>query len=92
MGKCIPDFSSHIDPLRQTLERAYTRAGGKRTTIYISKINLSDIAWGREEQEEMESIQEILSDAVSLEHLDPENICESTHMHRKKLGGNGDAM
>ena len=59
MSSCIPDFSARVKPLRDVLELAYSRAG-KRTSKAISRIPLSELAWGSDHTSAMRSLQDSL--------------------------------
>lgn len=78
MSQCIPDFAARVQPLRNTLELAYARAG-RRTTKAVAKIKLSDVSWGKEQIEALHSMQGILLNVVSLAHFDhKKSVCVHT--------------
>ena len=78
MGHNIPDFAARVQPLRNILELAYEKVG-RRTSKAISKVKLSDIAWGNVESAAMRSIQDSLRNTVTLAHFNQKmSVCVYT--------------
>lgn len=63
----IPEFTSLIEPLHSFLEIVYERAGA-RTKRAVSKITLSDLGWGKEEEDDFNRCKDDLTNQVTLAH------------------------
>ena len=69
MSQAVPDFAARIQPLRDILEAAYSKAG-RRTTRAIKNIPLHKLSWGAKHDDAFASIQDSLRNAVTLSHPD----------------------
>ena len=65
----VPQFSALVQPLLDTLEKAYTHAG-KRTKRSIQRITLKSIGWGANQEQVFENCRNALRQRVTLSHRD----------------------
>lgn len=71
MSSVIPRFAERVAPLREILEKAYTRSG-RRTTASVAKVQLAAIGWTDTHKHAFRDIQEQLKNAVKTAHRNQE--------------------
>ena len=75
----IPRFAERVAPLRELLEAAYAKAGGRRKKKCAAKILLNDLGWDEKHEVAFKDLQEQLQEATRLAHRDPEmTLCVHT--------------
>lgn len=87
MSNSLPQLHEQIAPLREVLEKAYTRANS-RTKRAVKKIRLSDVGWDKSCDVSFEAVRHSLCNAVELSHQDPNKVlCVHTDASDKFWSG-----